>query len=499
MKEIVVVGLGPGSSEHLTCGTWKLLQEEKNLVLRTGKHPLVDELVERGISFETLDGFYEKNKSFEDVYRQIVDYLFHKVAHIEGGRLVYAVPGHPLVAEETVRLLLQESQAQGVDVQIKAGLSFLDALYASLNIDPLSGLLVLDGLIVKPQEIKPELSLIFSQVYSRLVASDLKLALLEKYPPEHQAVIIAGAGLPDREAVFRVPLYQLDHLDVFDHLTSVYIEPLTGKKQSGQCRYPLDPLVEVMETLLSPRGCPWDREQDHQSLKPFLLEETYEVIEALDSGDMNKIQEELGDLLLQVVFHAILAQGRGDFTMQDVVEGICEKMIRRHPHVFADINVKNSEEVLRNWEQIKATEKGQATKGNPGQERIMQHLNKALPALLLAEEVQKRARKVGFDWPDIQGAIDKMTEEVGELREAIKENRNIEEELGDLLFAAVNVARFVKVSPEVALYQATQKFIRRFTHIEINLEKKGKKWKEMDLKQLDLLWEQAKKRDYNEK
>ncbi|MDD4146852.1 MAG: nucleoside triphosphate pyrophosphohydrolase [Clostridia bacterium] len=259
--------------------------------------------------------------------------------------------------------------------------------------------------------------------------------------------------------------------------------------------YPLDPLANILDRLLAKEGCPWDREQTHFTLKPCLLEEAYEVIEAIDLQDMDKLKEELGDVLLQIVFHTALAQQRGDFTLNDVIAGITNKMIRRHPHVFGEATVQGTADVLKNWEEIKKAEKG----NNMAEGRIMTSINRALPALLMAEEVQKKAKKVGFDWENVQGPWEKIKEELQELAEVIdiqdQEGGNkvrIEEELGDLLFAVVNVARFAGVSSETALYKTIRKFVQRFNFIEQEILAQGSKWEDMDLHFLDEIWEKAK-------
>jgi tetrapyrrole methylase family protein/MazG family protein len=269
----------------------------------------------------------------------------------------------------------------------------------------------------------------------------------------------------------------------------------TNVNEESRSVYSLDPLINVLDKLLSPEGCPWDREQDHFTLKPCLLEETYEVIEAIDCEDMEQLKEELGDVLLQVVFHTALAQQKGDFNLNDVIIGITNKMIRRHPHVFGKVKVRGTGDVLKNWEEIKKAEKG----NNMVEEKIMETINRALPALLLAEEVQKRAKKVGFDWENVQGPLEKIKEELQELEDAINKQDNqekgkikIEEELGDLLFAVVNVARFVDVSSETALYRTIQKFMRRFNFIEQEILARGERWDELDLHYLDEIWEKAK-------
>lgn len=497
MKEIVVVGLGPSSIEQLTAGVYNLLSRENKIVFRTGRHPVVRELAERGICFTTFDHFYEEKGTFSEVYRDIAVALLEMFTQDAGlQRVIYGVPGHPLVAEESVQILLKDCHTQNVKVTIIPGMSFLDSLFASLRLDLAGGLLILDALDLKAAKLNPAVHAVFTQVYNRFVASDLKLFLLEFYPPEHPAVIVRAAGLAGDEWIHRGPLWELDHGDTFDHLTSVYLAPLEKTPPRAGEQYSLEPLFAVMDTLLSPQGCPWDREQDHFSLKPYLLEEAYEVLEAIDSGDMYKLKEELGDLLLQIVFHTALARQRDDFDFKGVVEEITEKMVRRHPHVFGDVKVNDSEDVLHNWEQIKAQERAGAGADKSGTAGIMDKVNRSLSALLLAEQVQKKAAKVGFDWPHAQGAWDKLAEEIRELKEVWEEDtNNVEDEIGDLLFSVVNISRFAHISPEAALLKANQKFIRRFRYIEDKLREKGLKWEQMDLHNLDSLWEDAKKRE----
>ncbi len=491
MKKIIVVGLGPGGMNHLTLETWELIRKSSRLYLRTSVHPAAEELRKQGIQFKSFDSFYENEESFSELYRKIADYLLNEAELESESYLIYAVPGHPLVAEATVELLLEEGTKRGIEIEVKTGVSFLDAVMTLLGLDPAKGFLVLDALAVREEELNPGLHTVFVQVYNRLVASELKLLLLEVYPPEHPAVIIRNAGIAGQEKSLAVKLAELDHGEYFDHLTSIYLEPCYQGNKKTKTGYEVDPLFDVIQTLLASGGCPWDREQNHHTLRPCLIEETYEVIEAIDSGRMDKLEEELGDLLLQVAFHTALAEERADFTFQDVVNGITQKLIRRHPHVFGDVIVQDSQEVLRNWDIIKKREKGNA---GEAEESVMARINRSLPALLLAEEVQKKAAKVGFDWDKFEDAWDKVYEEIDELKAAyLDNNSNIEEEMGDLLFAIVNICRFLKISPEIALLGSVRKFLKRFAFIEDKLRQNGLKWEEMDLKSLDIIWEEAKK------
>ncbi|MBQ7717898.1 MAG: nucleoside triphosphate pyrophosphohydrolase [Clostridia bacterium] len=252
-------------------------------------------------------------------------------------------------------------------------------------------------------------------------------------------------------------------------------------------KYSFDDLCKIIEKLRAPGGCPWDAEQTHESIKKCMVEEAYEAVEAIESGDMTKVYDELGDLLLQVVMHAQIAKENGEFDIADVTNAVSTKMIRRHPHVFGTTQVNGSEEVLDNWEKIKKVEKGES-KTSEGLDSVAH----SLPALIRAQKVQKKASKAGFDWEDIGGAIDKIKEETAEFEEAVKNGSNTEEELGDLLFSVVNAARFAKVDSEEALTQSTRKFIKRFAKMEDEVLKSGKRLEDLSLDEMDMIWNKIK-------
>lgn len=256
-------------------------------------------------------------------------------------------------------------------------------------------------------------------------------------------------------------------------------------------RYSLAPLVEIMRKLRGEGGCPWDRKQTHESLRTYVVEEAYEVVQAVDDRDDAELREELGDLLLQVAFHSQIASETGRFDVGDVIRGIVEKLIRRHPHVFGDVEAKDSKTVLRNWERIKQRERA-GEEGEPGS--VLDNVAGAMPALMRAVKVQAKASRVGFDWPDVTGALGKVQEEMGELEEARKagDREKTAEEVGDVLFALVNVARFLKVDPEIALGRTVDKFIARFKHIEARAGEGNRRVEDMTLDEMDSLWEEAK-------
>lgn len=255
-------------------------------------------------------------------------------------------------------------------------------------------------------------------------------------------------------------------------------------------RYNVNDLIDIVEILRSPGGCPWDIEQDHKSIRRDFLEETYEVIEAINKEDRDGLLEELGDVLLQVVFHTQIEREKNSFDLNDVADGVCKKMIERHPHVFGNVNAETSEQVLENWDVIK-----KQTKQQKSQTESMLSIPREFPALMRADKVQKKAAKVGFDWDSVDGALDKVSEELNELKEAIQMGvvENANEELGDLLFSVVNVSRFIKVDSEEALTNATDKFIDRFSKVEKMANDRGLNMKETELSELDKLWDEAKK------
>src|SRR5262245_51677146 len=258
-------------------------------------------------------------------------------------------------------------------------------------------------------------------------------------------------------------------------------------------------LVEIMTTLRSPNGCPWDKEQDFNTLKPMLVEETYEVLEAIDNKDFDGLAEELGDLMLHIAFHAQLGKEAGEFDINTVIDKICEKLVRRHPHVFGTDTAGSAEEVIKNWEAIKAQEKASKLKSRtPEQRSLLEGIPSKLPAIHEAHQISSRAARVGFDWPGVDGIFDKLQEEVGELKDVISsggdETRQdrLEDEIGDMLFVIVNIARYLKIDSESALKRANRKFKTRFRYMENELARQGKNLEQTSLEEMEALWQKAK-------
>lgn len=486
MKQINVVGLGAGDLEQLPLGVYKVLKEADMVYLRTKEHPVVKNLEEEGLHYQSFDDIYEKHEQFSAVYEEITDVLLSKAQEKD---IVYAVPGHPLVAEKTVQLLLEHSKEKGIEVSILGGQSFLDPLFTALKIDPIDGFQMLDATSLKRSELSLNQHMIICQVYDAFIASEVKLTLMEQLPDEYEVAIITAAGTKE-EQIKKVKLYELDRGVTLNNLTSVYVPPV---KEEHYTYHRFDSLRHTIATLRGPNGCPWDKEQTHESLKKYLIEETYELIDAINREDDENIIEELGDILLQVMLHAQIGEDEGWFSIDDVIRTINEKMIRRHPHVFGDVSVKNSTEVVQNWDAIKEQEKG---KNNS--DSVLDDVPKSFPALLKAYHYQKRAGKIGFDWDEVEPMWEKVAEEIEEFKAEVSKT-NIESqsatlEFGDVLFALVNISRFYKIDPEEALASTNQKFYQRFSYIEQKIKQSNKSIDDYTLEELDMIWNEAKRK-----
>jgi len=486
-NKIIVVGLGPGSVDYLSFNAYQKIKETQKdrIFFRTEKHPTVDWIRKKGILFNTFDSYYDKYNTFEDVYENIVKDL---IGEAEKASLVYAVPGSPFVAENTVQLLLEESKKGLFDLEFIPAASFVDAVLASVRKDPVMGVRIVDGLQIREQLHDTSMDTLITQVYDRYTASEVKLALSELFGDEHIVTAVRAAGIEGMERIEEIPVYELDRLDFLDHLTSLYVPSL---KSSQKTNHNFSDLVDLMVRLRGDDGCPWDRRQTHETIRNCMIEEAYEVVDAIDKNDYELMVEELGDVLLQVVFHSRMAEENGIFDVGDVIEGICTKLIRRHPHVFGEEDIRTAEKVKDKWEEIKREEKAETMYFES-----MKRIPASLPALMKSVKIQKKAAKVGFDWDDVGPAFDKVKEETEELLEVLNKpvisRKRAKEEIGDLIFSVVNVARFMKIDPEEALNYTVEKFIERFRHIEMSAMEKGLDFKDMTLDEMDLLWEEAK-------
>jgi tetrapyrrole methylase family protein/MazG family protein len=479
---ITLLGLGPGDPALLTRQAWDLLQNIPEIYLRSRLHPTVAGFPP-DLRVKSFDHLYQNGQSFESVYHQIVEQILNLGERPEG--VVYAVPGHPFVAEATTPQIASRARETGIPVSVIEGLSFLEAVFAALEVDPFPHTILIDALELAASHhpsIPPDSPAIVAQLYSPVVASEVKLTLMALYPDEHPVRMVHAAGTP-QVLVEEIPLFEMDRSAHIGLMTALYIPPL-GANTSFEA------FQELVAHLRAPEGCPWDREQTHRSLRPHLLEEAYEVLTALDAEDVNALREELGDLLLQIVLHAQIASEYGEFTMSDVLGNIHAKLVHRHPHVFGDLKLKDKQGVIQNWERLKAAERRSSGLADKG---LLDGIAIILPALSQAEAFQKRAARVGFDWANLQGVIDKIDEEFREVRQAFDPETRAAE-IGDLLFAVVNLARWLDVDAESALREANGRFRKRFAYIESSARAQGREMSEFSLEEMDDLWNEAKKR-----
>lgn len=436
-----------------------MLQASSELYLRTSIHPTVAGLPSH-LLIHSFDYLYQQLPSFEAVYAAIVDEVWRLAQRPEG--MVYAVPGHPLVAEATVRALLRRAREHGQQATIVPGLSFIEPALAAVGIDPFGedgrGLQLVDAL---SPTIDPGRPALVGQLYSRDAASHLKLELLELYPAEHQVSVVIAAGCPD-ERVLALPLYQLDREPALDHLTCLYVPALALAENVAS----FGGLLDIVAKLRAPDGCPWDREQTHQSLKPYIIEEAYESLEALEQGDLDSLQEELGDLLLNILLHCQIAAENGDFSARDAIRGISEKLIRRHPHVFGDVQVASSAEVVQNWEAIKSKERAERTS-------MLKGLPKSLPALAYTRSLQERLSQLGLSMEEGLAASALATD------------------LGRRLFSLAVQAAGAGDNPEEVLRHANTSFRQAFERLEALAWERGATVQDLPLAERAALWEQV--------
>ncbi len=478
---IRIAGLGPGSKDAVTVGTFELLKGSQKIFLRTEKHPTVDYIRSIGIKFETYDYKYEGADSFDEIYMDISKSILEQ--HDTYGDIVYAVPGHPLVAEKSVNLIINLCKEKNIDYKIYPAVSFIDSLIDAVKIDPVEGLKIIDAFDMENQLLDRRCGTVITQVYDKYIASEVKLKLMDYYKDDSEIYFVRAAGIEGQESIRKIKLFEIDRQNDIDYLTSLYIPKNTESKRD------IYDLLDVMDKLRNEGGCPWDREQTHQSLKRYLIEECYEVLEAVDENDYDMLAEELGDVLFQIVFHARIGKENELFDMNDVVNIVYNKMVSRHPHVFSSTIADSSEEVLVNWDKIKRKEQGHESFTDE-----LKHVAKSLPSLIRAEKIQKKAAKAGFDWDKVEDALDKVLEEYHEILDVYKcnEREKIAEEIGDLLFAAVNVARFLDIDPDFALNYTIEKFICRFQYIEEKAISRDVSLTQLTLDQMDKLWEEAK-------
>ena len=471
MSKITVISLGPGPREHLTLGALSALEKAEKVVLRTEKCDAAAYLREKGISFDTLDHLHETCDDFEELAENAAREVLKAAENVP---VCYAV--FDAGNDETVRILMQHT----ADIAILPGVPLSAPLLSQL-----------------PQE-KTEIQtaaalsvtgtqnpLLILELDSRMLAGECKLQLLSWYDADTEVYFFPPAAGAKRSFV-KIPLCDMDRQKAYDHTAALLIPMQTLENKA---RYDFYDLVQVMGILRGENGCPWDKEQTHETLRKYLIEEAYETAAAIDDEDWLAVADELGDVLLQVVFQASIGAQYGTFELSDITTAICKKMIHRHRHIFGSDHCETAQDVVDNWEKIKKEERGFKT-----QSEVLQGVTRGLAPLMRAGKVQKKARDVGFDWDDPLEALQKVHEEADEVADAIREKdaAHLEEEIGDLFFSCVNVSRLCGVEAETALQRATEKFVNRFTAMENAILKDGKCLKDLTLSEMDVYWNSSK-------
>jgi tetrapyrrole methylase family protein / MazG family protein len=495
---ITIIGLGPGSIEDLTLEVHNLLaqaaQDEQAVYFRTLIHPTVEPLKQLlpTLRIESFDRLYDESEDWHGLYQEIAAEVCDLASQQP---IIYAVPGHPLIGEISVQNVLRLARERNISTAIVSGLSFIEPVCTLLNLDPFnSGVQIIDATelaMLKPEEIAgkivPTVPLLVVQVYNRRLASGVKLALGECYPDEWDVQLVRAAGVNSEAAIHAMPLYELDRNSFANHLSTLYVPPVDALSAH---RLPETLRYITMRLRRDPDGCPWDRQQTHASVTRYLLEEAYEVVEAIEEEDIEHLAEELGDLLLQVYLHAEIARQEGNFSLGDVYEHVNTKLIRRHPHVFGTIEANTPDQVVKNWETIKRQERAEAGK-DVARESLLDGVPPASPALSASQMYQKRAAKVGFEFITLEDVYTKLNEELLELRGASTREEQLEE-IGDLLFIVAKLATFLRLDPEEALRRSNRKFRQRFQAMEEITRQQERLLTSYSTDEWRALWQQAK-------
>jgi tetrapyrrole methylase family protein / MazG family protein len=477
---IVVVGLGPSGLDRIDPTTRTIVSDPaREVILRTGQHPAAEQLsATRGVV--TCDDLYEAHEEFDDVYAAIVDRVVQAAAH---GDVAYAVPGSPSVGERTVPMVVAAARAIGIEVSVMGAPSFLDMAYMAVGIDPIThGAQILDAREL-PDPLPLHVPTFITQVDSALRAGEVAIVLGRVLEGDAEVVVLDRLGDED-EVVAPMALEDLARYRPGSR-TTVFV-----------ARADVGLLGLVATNRILRHECPWDRDQTHHTLLSHLIEEAYEAADAIGrlpvaapSGDVDfgtyaEVEDELGDLLLQVVFHATLASEAGAFDVDEVAEAIRRKLVRRHPHVFGDVTADSARDVLDNWEAIK--------KGEKGRESLMDDVPVGMPAVARAIKVQMRAASVHFDWDAPGPVVEVLRSEIDELQAAMGDRQMASDELGDVLFTAINLARHLDVDPESALRGSVDRFMDRFRAVEARFADDGRSVADADAVELDAAWSAAK-------
>lgn len=483
MKPIItVVSLGPGDPRLLTLQTAEALRKNHCLIFRTARHRTADWLRNEGVAFSDFDALYDEYEDFDALHAEMARRLWECAA---AKSVTFAVIDAQ--TDGAVRALRSSCPVDG-RVIILPGVTMTDSCLALLperfeQSGKVRILPAMDALEAAPDPATP---LLVTELFDRVLASNVKLQLADLYGDEADIVFFPSCAKINRKPLV-LPMMELDRQRTYDHTVCLYIPAMDLQKRQ---RYCFEDLMQVMHTLR--RQCPWDGEQTHESLRKYLIEEAYEAVGAIDEDDMDHLADELGDVLLQIAFHADIAKEVGEFSISDVTTAIVRKMIYRHAHIFGSVHCDTAEEVSQSWEKLKKIEKGLTT-----QSSVLADVSQGLPALMRASKVQKKAAQVGFDWDDAIGALPKIHEEADEVLAELQSGRDPGEELGDLLFSCVNVARLAGQEPELLLKAATEKFIRRFTAMENLIISDEKSLEGLTLAEMDVYWNRVKKEQEN--
>ena len=475
---ITVVSLGPGDPKYLTLQTADILRKSRHLFLRTSHHRVADWLKQEGITFSDFDTLYNEYEDFDDLHNEMAQRLWTEA---EKHSLTFAVIDAQ--TDGAVRALCAACRPDDGKVQILPGVTVADHCIALLpqQIQHAGKVRILPAMDAVDAAPDPTTPLLITEMFDRVLASQIKLQLAEIYGDEAEVVLFPSNVNVNRKPL-TIQLMEIDRQRVYDHTVCLYLPEMPLETRQ---RYCFDDLLKVMHTLR--QRCPWDGEQTHDSLRKYLLEEAYEAVGAIDEDDMDHLADELGDVLLQIAFHADIAQDAGEFSINDVTTAIVRKMIYRHAHIFGDVKCDTAAEVTQSWEKLKKIEKGLTTQAS-----VLADVSTGLPALMRAGKVQKKAAQVGFDWDCALEALPKIHEEADEVQAELLAGRDPGEELGDLLFSCVNVARLADKEPELLLKAATEKFIHRFTAMENLIISDEKSLEGLTLAEMDVYWNRVK-------
>ncbi|MBQ3864662.1 MAG: nucleoside triphosphate pyrophosphohydrolase [Clostridia bacterium] len=467
---LTILGLGQ-VPEDLTYRAQQALKEAGRIILRTSQTPHASFLSTLGFSYESLDSLYEESEDYTELCEKIATFLTSLPEDA-----VYACPGSAGLADETVRAVVAACSEKRIPYTIIPGLSAADTAAALSG--GASSIQLLSAHQVDQTMLNPRYTLVIQEIDDPFLASDVKLILQDTYPDEMTVYL---NGVP-------IELADLDRQETYNETTTLLIPP---QDLSSLTRFDIGHLMEVVKRLRDPlHGCPWDKVQTHESILKNLVEESYEVIQAVRDDDPYALCEELGDLLFQIASHIRMSEETGEMNLTDVVTGITKKMMERHEAIFSSRSVTDAREMTSLWDENKRASRGGQTRTDG-----MRSLPASFPSLLRADKVQSKAAMVGFDWDNPMPALGKVQEEADEVEKVLQntDHASLEEEIGDLLFSCVNVARLSGISSELALQRACEKFIDRFSYIESKAAEENRSLSDMTLEEMDVYWEEAKK------